>query len=167
MKQILLMIISILLIRGTTFVQNSSPFKVDVRKFGEVYIEARKSGVNIKTMANFCRIFADASNMTWTKGKDNIDRVYFETKGKVTRAGFNQKGHFLYSISSYQEEMLPKNILLMVRKNYAGKRIFGITEVNTLNKTLYLIMLDAATSWLHLTVLDGELTEEKVLLKTN
>ena len=161
------MMIAILLMRGATFIQNSAPFKVDVRKFGEVYMEARKSGVSIKTMANFCRIFADASNMTWTKGNDNIDRVDFETKGKITRAGFNKKGHFLYSITSYREEMLPKDILLMIKRNYHGKHIFGITEVNTLNKTAYLIMLDKVTSWLHIKVLDGEFTEETVWLKAN
>ena len=161
------MMIAILLMRSETFAHNSEPFKVDARKFGEVYIEARKAGVNIKTMATFIRIFADASNMTWTKGKDNIDRVDFETKGKITRAGFNKKGHFLYSITSYREEMLLKDILLMVKRNYHGKHIFGITEVNTMNKTAYFIMLDQATSWLHIKVLDGELTEETVLLKVN
>jgi hypothetical protein len=110
-------------------------------------------------------MFAGATNIIWTKDKHDVDRVYFQSKGKVILAGFNSKGHFLYSITSYREEMLPKEILLMVRRNYYGKNIFGITEVNTLNKTAYFIMLDDATCWLHIKVLDGELTEEKVLLK--
>ena len=159
------MIIAILLMRGAIFAQDRAASKVDVRKFSEVYMEARKSGVNIRTMANFSRIFPGASNMTWTKGKDNIDRVYFKSEGKITRAGFNTKGHFLFSITSYQEEMLAKNILLMVKRNYPGRHIFGITEINTLNKTAYFIMLDKSTSWLHIKVLDGEFTEEMVLLK--
>ena len=161
------MMIAILLMRGETRAHNNAPFKVDARKFSEVYTEASKSGVNLRTMATFIRMFADASNMTWTKGQDNIDRVDFETKGKITQAGFNKKGHFLYSITSYQEEMLPKNIFYMLKRKYHGKHIFGITEVNTLNKTAYLIMLDGAPCWLHIKVLDDELTEETILIKVN
>lgn len=117
------------------------------------------------TMEKVGRMFSGATNVIWTKDKHNVDKVYFQTKGKVTLAGFNERGHFLFSITKYQEEMLPKDILHIVKKRYHGKRIFGITEVNTMNKTAYLIMLDKASSWLHIKVLDDELTEEMVLIK--
>jgi hypothetical protein len=166
-KKVSAMMVVILLMRGETFAQTSTPFKIDGGKFSEEYIEAGESSINSKTMDNFGEMFAGATNVLWTKDKHNIDRVYFQTKGKVTLAGFNTKGHFLFSITSYQEELLPKEILLLVKKNYYGKHIFGITEVNTMNKTAYLIMLDKAPSWLHIKVLDDELTEETVLLKAN
>ena len=161
------MMIAIVLMRGATFAQNSAPFKIDAGKFSLELSEAGKFSINSKTMEYFGRMFSGATNVIWTMDKPKVDRVYFETKGKVTRATFNKKGHFLYSITRYREEMLPKDILLMVKRNYYRKHIFGITEVNTLNKTVYFIMLDPATSWLHIKVLDGELTEEKVLLKAN
>ena len=157
--------IIVLLMRGATFAQNSAPFKIGAGNFSEEYTEARKSGISNKAMYNFGRMYSDVTNVSWTCYKDNIDRVYFETKGKAIRAGFNKKGHFLYSVSSYQEKMLRNDIWLLVKKKYYGKHIFGITEVNTLNKTAYLIMLDDAASWLHIKVLDGELTEVEVLLK--
>jgi len=119
------------------------------------------------TMEKFGRMFAGATNVIWTKDKHNVDKVYFQTKGKVSLAGFNERGHFLFSITKYQEEMLPKDILHIVKKRYYGKRIFGITEVNTMNKTAYLIMLDKASSWLHIKVLDDEITEEMVLIKAS
>ena len=161
------MMIAILLMRGATFAQNSASFKIDAGKFSDEYTEAGRSSINSKPMDNFGRMFPGATKVIWTKDKHNVERVYFQTKGKVILAGFNEKGHFLYSVTSYQEEMLPKEIWLMVKKNYYGRHIFGITEVNTLNKTAYLIMLDHAKSWLHIKVLDGELTEEMVLLKAN
>ena len=160
------MMIAILLMRGVTFANNTAPFKIDAGKFSEEKRGGGRSSINSKTMKNFGRMFADATNVTWKKDKHNL-RVYFESKGRITRAEFNKKGHFLYSITSYQEKMLPKDILLMIKKKYYGKHIFGITEVNTLNKTAYLIMLDDAASWLHIRVLDDELTEETVLLKAN
>jgi hypothetical protein len=146
--------------------QNSAPFKVDASKFSEEY-DAEKSGISTKVISNFDRMFSDAKNIVWTKDKHNIDRVYFERNGKKIRAGFNQKGQFLYSISSYGEEFLPKDVLYMVKQAYFGKNIFGVTEVSALGKSAYLIILEDQTSWLHIKVLDGEMTEEKVLLKAN
>jgi hypothetical protein len=93
--------------------------------------------------------------------------VYFERNGKVVRAAFNTKGQFLYSISTYGEELLPKDVLLKVKEAYYGKNIFGVTEVSALGKFAYLIILEDKTSWLHIKVVDDEMVEEKVLLKTN
>ena len=146
--------------------QNSIPFKVDASKFSEEY-DAEKSGINTKVISNFDHMFKDAKNVVWTKDKHNIDRVYFERSGKVTRAAFNTKGQFLYSITTYGEDLLPKDVLLRVKQAYYGKSIFGVTEVSALGKSAYLIILEDKTSWLHIKVLDDEMTEEKVLLKTN
>ena len=112
-------------------------------------------------------MYSDASNVSWTKAKGKIDRVYFETRGKATRAAFNQKGQFLYSITTYSEEFLPQDILFMVKTSYYGRRIFGVTEVSAMDKTAYLIILEDKTTWLHVKVLDGEISEEKLLLKAN
>jgi hypothetical protein len=162
----LAMMLAILLIRGAPFDQNSANFKIVARKFIE-YTESGKSSFNTHTIDNLGSIFAGATNVIRTRDKHDVERVYFETKGNTTLAAFNKRGHFLYSITSYPEEMLRKDILCMVKKNYYGRHIFGVTEVNTLNKTAYLIMLDPATAWLHIKVLDDELTEEKVMLKPN
>jgi len=53
----------------------------------------------------------------------------------------------------------------MVKDAYFGKHIFGVTEVSAMGKSAYLIILEDSTSWLHIKVLDGEMTEEKVYLK--
>jgi len=155
-----------LLVLGATYAQNSVPVKVDATKFYEEY-NAEKAGISAKVFSNFDRMFKDAKNVIWTKDKHNVDRVYFEKNGKVTRAAFNEKGQFLFSISTYGEELLPKDVLFMVKDAYFGKHIFGVTEVSAMGKSAYLIILEDSTSWLHIKVLDGEMTEEKVLLKTN
>jgi len=165
-KLAVIMLFALAAFSQVAFAQNSTPFKVDAHKFAEEYDAAAKTTTNTRVLYNFSRMFKDASNVIWSKDK-HVDRVYFESKGKVTRAAFNQKGQFLYSITSYGEEYLPKDILMMVKDTYFGKSIFGVSEVNALGKTAYIIILEDKTSWLHIKVLDNEISEEKVLLKSN
>ena len=157
----------LLVLSATAFAQTSSPFKANVGKFTEEFDVAEKPNINTKVMNSFNKMYSDASNVIWTKDKNKIDRVYFETKGKATRAAFNQKGQFLYSITTYSEEMLPQDVLMQVKQAYYGRSIFGVTEVSALNKTAYLIILEDKTTWLHVKVLDGEIFEEKLLIKAN
>ena len=156
-----------LLLAANTYAQNSTPFKANVGKFTEEFDVSEKSNINTKVMNSFNKMFSEASNVIWTKDKNKIDRVYFERKGKVTRAAFNQKGQFLYSITTYGEELLPQDVLLMVKQTYYGRSIFGVTEVSAMDKTAYLIVLHDKTTWLHIKVLDGEIFEERLLLKAN
>jgi len=167
MKKLTVVFVLAFLISGVASAQNSTPFRVDSGKFSEEYASGEKSGISSRVMNNFNKMFSDASNIMWSTDKHKIDRVYFERKGKVTRAAYNRKGQFLYSITTYKEEFLPQAVLLMVKQSYYGKNIFGVTEVSALEKTAYLIILEDRTSWLHIKVLDGEISEEKVLLKAN
>ena len=122
-KLAVIMLFALAAFSQVAFAQNSTPFKVDAHKFAEEYDAAAKTTTNTRVLDNFSRMFKDASNVIWSKDK-HVDRVYFESKGKVTRAAFNQKGQFLYSITSYGEEYLPKDILMMVKDTYFGKSIF-------------------------------------------
>ena len=165
MKKIAVLLVSAMfLLTLVGFGQTSTSFKVDSGKFEEEYSTTAKTDVNAKVINNFNKMFANARNVSWTKDK-RVDRVYFERDGKTTRAAFNQKGQLLYSITTYGEEFLPQDILMMVKNYYYGKQIFGVTEVSALGKTAYLLILEDKTSWLHIKVLDGDMTEEKVLLK--
>ena len=156
----------VLLMCAATFAQNSTPFKVNVGKFSEEYTEAGKSQINSKTLSNFSNRFDDGvKNVMWTKDKDHIDRVYFETDGKVTRAGFNKKGQFLYSITTYKEEMLPVDVWVIVKEKYYHKSIFCVAEVNVMNNIAFIITLEDATSWRKIKVQDDQVTEEQVYLK--
>ena len=167
MKQIsALFALAFLVLAATASAQNSTPYKIG-GKFDEEINASEKYTSNAKVMNNFNRMFNNVSKVMWTKDKHGIDRVYFERTGKVTRAAFNRKGQFLYSITTYGEEYLPEDVLYLVKKSYYGRSIFGVTEVSALDKTAYLVILEDKTTWLHIKVLDGEISEEKLLLKAN
>ena len=167
MKKFSVLLASGLLVLGATaLAQTSTPFKSNVGKFTEEFDVAEKTNINNKVMNSFNKMYSNTSNVIWTNDKHKIDRVYFESKGKTTRAAFNQKGQFLYSITTYSEELLPQDVLLLVKRTYYGRSIHGVTEVSAMNKTAYLIFLEDKTTWLHIKVIEGEILEEKLLLKS-
>ncbi len=118
-----------------------------------------------KALGIFHAMFGNARNVFWTTEGKGLLVVYFETEGKKNRAGFDKKGNLDYTISYYREDQLPKPILLKVKQTYFGKSIFGVTEVNYLGVTAYVIILEDKTSWLHIKIIGDEMVEEKVFLK--
>ena len=121
---------------------------------------------NEKVAATFNQMYADATNIRWSTEKNHDEKVYFRQEGKVIRAAFNRKGKFIYSIATYSEEELPKEILLMVKKNYFKKSIASVIEVHYLGKTAYLVNLEDQTSWLRVKVVDGQMAEDNFMLKS-
>ena len=156
----------LLLTSAGAYSQTFNKFKADVSKFKEASSDkANAPDLNSKVMTSFNKLFSDARNIIWLSDKKNTQTVYFERKGKATRAAFTKNGELKYAITTYTEECLPAEILFQVKNTYFGKSIFGVTEVQVDDKTAYLITLEDKTSWLHIKVLDGEMTEEHVYLK--
>ena len=156
----------LLLTSAGAYSQTFNKFKADVSKFKEASSDAANApDMNSKIMKSFNKLFSDAKNIIWISDKKNIQSVYFERKGKATRAAFTKNGELKYAVTTYTEEGLPEEILFQVKNTYFGKSIFGVTEVQVQDKTAYLITLEDKTSWLHIKVLDGDITEEHVYLK--
>ena len=87
----------------------------------------------------------------------------YETgKGSIVVAGnitsvFNQKGKFIYSISRYSADNLPKDIFDVVRKNYGQFYIAGMEKVEQRNSNdVYIVHLEDNTSIKTLRVSNGE-----------
>jgi len=162
-KQLFLTLALSIALGAIASAQNAIPFKVDVSKFNEEFNVSENTATNARVLNSFNKMFAGATNVIWSKDDRNNDRVYFETKGKATRAAFNKRGVILYSITTYGEELLPTDVLFQVKKAYQSRSIFGVTEVQALGKTAYLIILQDKTTWLHIKVIDGEIEEGEML----
>ena len=124
-----------------------------------------RTSANTKAMKNFSERFYGATKVSWSGGKDNLTHVYFETEGKRSRAAYDKDGQFLYSITTYKEDMLPADIWVMVKERYYRKEIYAVSEVTVLHKTSFLITLEDASSWMQIKITDDEVTEGNLLLK--
>ena len=174
MKKISLMMITLCIIAAAPAVHSQS--LASAGKLNETYFENKlpesmpvttPNGTtrNVKALKTFNSMYGDVSNVIWVNVGRDHDRACFVKDGITVRTGFNRKGNVLYTLRYYTEEHLPKDVLLQIKNYYYGKSIFGIVEVTVDGKTAYLVDLEDKTSWLKIKVLDGEMTEENLLLK--
>ena len=164
--KILLLILSI---SGTTaFAQAKNDLAVLNRSHRIKTIPMTEGFTSIsseKAHRTFNSVFQNASDITWsTYGKD-LHSVYFKTPGKAHRCRFDKKGNIVATFTTYSEEFLPAAILLMVKEEFYGKRILGITEVNYDGKTAYLIILEDRTTLTHIKVVGDEMEIENTYIK--
>ncbi|MES1224462.1 MAG: hypothetical protein ABUT20_53700 [Bacteroidota bacterium] len=102
--------------------------------------------VNEKILKAFKETFIYAEDVVWQE-KDNSYQVNF-WQGEVNiRARYDELGNLLSTIRYYYEKQLPPSILSKVKRKYAGKTIFGITEVSSEEDLSYFITLRDDKNW--------------------
>jgi hypothetical protein len=102
--------------------------------------------VNEKILKAFKQTFSYAEDVVWQE-KDNSYQVNF-WQGEVNiRARYDDQGRLLGTIRYYYEKQLPPSVLAKVKSKYAGKTIFGVTEVSSEDEVNYFITLRDDTHW--------------------
>ena len=145
-----------------SFASINSPNKKLI-KIGTDAPEAVSKG---KALTAFQSDFPQATEATWYNNANDASYVVFNTQGKTNRAMFNKKGRMLYRISYYYKEMLPASVVKKVNDTYRDKTIFGITEINYNNDTVYVLVLEDKTHWTNITIAGDNITDEKIWTKT-
>jgi len=110
--------------------------------------------------------FPEVTDDNWFSEKKGFTTVYFKTPGKTNRALFDKKGKIVYTISYYQKEMLPVWVLQKMNEKYAGKNIFGVTEINNNNETSYVLVLEDKSNWFDVTIVGNDIQDVQVWNKT-
>ncbi len=103
--------------------------------------------VNAKVLKAFNESFTHAQNVVWNEGKGYYD-VSFRQNDIQTRVRYDSKGNFIQSIRYYNEQQLPLNVLARLKKQYNGKKVFGVTEMTTTSEIIYRIVLEDEKNWL-------------------
>ncbi len=96
---------------------------------------------------SFNTAFPGAQNTIWHEDADGY-LANFHQHMVTLKARYNKQGTLLYVMRYYADEnMLPLNILLTVKKKYPGKTVFGITEYSGTNGIVYNIRLQDEDNW--------------------
>jgi hypothetical protein len=103
--------------------------------------------VNQKVIKLFNETFPFAEKVNWQEFTETYV-VHFMQGNVRTVIEYDKNGNFISSIRYYKEDMLPVNILLPVRKKYADKTIFGVTEISTEENTAYYIKMEDSKYWI-------------------
>ena len=108
---------------------------------------APNSLVNEKVLKVFHEAFPEVKQPSWYTF-DNYYEVYFTNPDNSScRIDYSPEGIVLSTTRYYSEKDLSPAIRAKVCEKYAGKKIFGITEVSNSEKVSYNIVLEDEKNW--------------------
>jgi len=118
---------------------------------------ASLKAVNEKMHNHFSKHFKNATDIL-VRPESNHTQITFKEKGISNSVQYNKKGKWQYSIRTYDESKLADKIRNQVEISYPGFRVFGfVNEIDVLDKTATLVMIENKDSWKRIRVLDDVL----------
>ena len=102
--------------------------------------------ISEKVLKAFKATFTNAEEVIW-KELDNSCQANFKMNQITIRAMYDNEGNLLETVRYYGEENLPPNIIARVKKRYAGKTVFGVTEVTSESEVSYHITMKDEKFW--------------------
>lgn len=106
---------------------------------------------NDKVLKSFHTTFLSPKQVKWYEHKDYYE-VSFAQASVRANVKYDLEGNFLSSTRYYKEQQLPANILYQIKKKYADKTIFGVTEIANPEEIYYYVKLEDSKRWLTIKV---------------
>jgi predicted RNA binding protein with dsRBD fold (UPF0201 family) len=102
--------------------------------------------VNEKVLKAFKETFTKAEDVVWNEYKD-FYQANFKMDEIQVRAQYDEDGSLLRTMRYYGEKQLLPNIVSRLKKKYASKEIFGVTEVTTDTEVSFIITIKDDKNW--------------------
>ena len=102
--------------------------------------------VTEKVLKAFNETFMKATDVVWHETQ-NYYEASFKQSEIISRAIYDAEGNLLRTTRYYSQENLPINILTKLQKRYAGKSVYGVTELSSEDEVSYHITLQDETNW--------------------
>ena len=104
------------------------------------------SDVTDRILRAFKETFKGAKEITWHEYPDYYQANFKQDEVQI-RAQYSDDGTLLKTIRYYGESQLIPNIVARLKKKYAGKEIFGVTEVSSNEELTFVINLRDNDHW--------------------
>ena len=104
--------------------------------------------VNEKVLKVFKSVFPMVENAKWYEYETYYE-VYFDKDAIKTRIKYDLDGKVLSTLRHYEEKSLSPFLKAKIALRYPGKKIFGVTEMNTESELTYNIVLEDDKNWFH------------------
>lgn len=115
---------------------------------GATFFASANPTVNEKVLKVFKTVFPQIENAKWYEYETYYE-VYFDRDDIKCRIKYDLDGKILSTLRHYEEKTLSPFLKAKVAQKFAGKKIFGITEVNSENELTYNIVLEDDKNWIH------------------
>jgi len=104
--------------------------------------------ISEKVLKAFKETFSTAENVSWSEFENKTCQANFNQSEIIVKAMFDNDGNLLETMRYYGEKNLPINVLAKVKKRYAEKEIFGVTELISETEVAYYITLKDEKNWI-------------------
>jgi hypothetical protein len=104
------------------------------------------SEVNEKVLKAFNETFALAKDVVWQEYED-FYQANFKQDDIQIRAQYDEEGGLIKTIRYYGEKQLLPNVVSKMKKKYANKEIFGVTEITSPNEVSFVITVKDEKNW--------------------
>ena len=102
--------------------------------------------VSEKVLNAFNKTFVKATDVVWHEVQ-NLYEASFKQSEIISRAIYDKDGNLVRTTRYYSQENLPINILTKLQKRFAGKSVFGVTELSTEDQVSYHITMQDEKNW--------------------
>ena len=102
--------------------------------------------VSEKVLKAFNQTFMKATDVVWHEVQ-NYYEASFKQSEIISRVIYDKEGNLVRTTRYYSQENLPINILTKLQKRYAGKSVYGVTELSTGDEVSYHITMQDEKNW--------------------
>jgi hypothetical protein len=107
---------------------------------------AKPVDVSKKVLKVFNETYSNAKDVKWGEVND-MYTVSFSMSGILTKLVYDKDGAVVSSLRYYQPEYLPINIQNSLTRRFAGKKLYGVTEVGSSEGMVYFVKIYDAKFW--------------------
>ena len=160
MKKIIIMLLAVVFYTGSNSANAQTSDKA-------VMLNAYAIGSDraaVKATRDLWARVGDKKNEAWYKLPKGYLATY-EEEGVESRHIYDQKGNWMYSMMTYQEDHLPAEVRKEVKSNFYDYSIVWVKEVKEGEDNVYVVHVENKTEWKDLSVQDGEIRVLKTFCK--
>ena len=115
------------------------------------------NAINKKAIKDFASKFGSSLNETWYQINDGFVSN-FKLDGFANRVYYDRKGRWQYTVKTYGEKKLPRDIRSIVKSTYYDYSITMVEEVQSADNMIYVVHIDGEKDFMKLRISkDGEL----------
>ena len=107
---------------------------------------ANAPSVSEKVLKAFRETFTAAENVSWHETKDMYSVRFLQSDVRYI-VYYNKNGKITGSMRFYEPSLLPTNILAELKRSYAKKSLFGVTEITSGGNVAYFIKMEDSKNW--------------------
>jgi hypothetical protein len=170
MKKTILILVAVYLFTGCSQSRNAQSTTTGESLAKAVSAPGRGKGANVsemtsKAVRNFWEMFGDSKNENWFHVGTTGSLAEFEDMGIHYRAFFDKKGNWVYTLKTYTEKEMPRDVRALVRSEYYDYTIGWVKEVNQAQLVVYLVHIENEQEFKTIRVADGEMTVAEEFVK--